>query len=399
MKIGLLTTSFPRYSDDIAGNFVLGFARALVDVGYEFDVLAPEPAQGTSPPRWDKITVHWIPYMRPRIFSRTFYGAGVPDNLRHSVSAWIGLAPYTLALTRALRHRLSHWDAIISHWALPCAVIAGAFRNALPHVAVLHSADLHLLRRLPARGLLAQQIATNARRLLFVSPVLQDEFISWLPVDRQSETKASSRVFPMGIDPIETGDGNREQFRKTFGFDRFTLLSISRLVPVKGVDCAIRALSNRDDIIVAVVGDGPERATLERLARRHRTPVRFLGTVTGSRKQDLLRSVDAFICPSRILPSGRTEGMPTTILEAMAHALPTIASDVGGIGKMISHMTTGLLVPPSDRFALRRAVDLLVNDSPLRAKLGQAGQKVARRYTWPALVDQLEPWINSAITA
>jgi glycosyltransferase involved in cell wall biosynthesis len=399
MKISLLTTSFPRYRNDIAGNFVLGFTRALVAVGYEFDVLVPEPARGTSPPSWDKITVHWIPYMRPRVLSRTFYGAGVLDNLEHSLSAWIGLAPFTVALAHAVRRNLSKWDAIISHWALPCAVVAGAFRNALPHVAVLHSADLHLLRRLPARGLLAQQIATNARKLLFVSPVLRDEFVSWLPGDKQLETQATSSVFPMGIEPIQQVDRDREQLRRGFGFDRFTLLSISRLVPVKGVDCAIEALANRDDIIVAVVGEGPERAALERLARRYSAPVRFLGKVTGSGKHELLRSVDAFICPSRVLSSGRTEGVPTTILEAMAHALPIIASDVGGISRVVDPMHSGLLVPPCDPIAFRRAVDLLIDDSALRAKLGRAAQKVARRYTWPNLIDQLAPLIDSAITA
>jgi glycosyltransferase involved in cell wall biosynthesis len=264
---------------------------------------------------------------------------------------------------------------------------------------VLHSADLHLLRRLPARRQIAQEIAANAQRMLFVSPVLQSEFISWLPIAKRSEIASKSTVFPMGIEPVERIDRNREQLRRTFGFNRFTLLSISRLVKVKGVDCAIRALANRDDIIFAVVGDGPERGALERLARRYRAPVRFLGKITGSRKHDLLSSVDAFICPSRVLSSGRTEGMPTAVLEAMVHALPTIASNVGGVNRIIEHMHSGLLVPPSDLSRLRHAVDRLIEDPPLRTRLGQEAHRVANRYTWPYLTDQLEHLISSAITA
>jgi glycosyltransferase involved in cell wall biosynthesis len=289
------------------------------------------------------------------------------------------------------------WDAVLSHWAVPCAMVAGTFQKALPHIAVVHSADVHLLRRLPARGLLAQQIATNAHRLLFVSTVLQSEFTSFLPFDKRAETTAKSRVFPMGIESIEKSDKDREQLRTAFGFDRFTLLSIGRLVPVKGLDYAIRALANRDDITVAVVGDGPERTRLECLARRYRVGFRFLGKVTGSRKHDLLRSVDAFIHPSRVLPSGRTEGTPTAILEAMAHALPTIASDVGGIGNIVEHMRCGLLVSPEDPSQLRRSVELLLDDSALRKKLGQAAQQVATRYTWPNLTEKLASVIESAI--
>ncbi|MBN1652979.1 MAG: glycosyltransferase family 4 protein [Deltaproteobacteria bacterium] len=398
MKIGLVTTSFPRYLDDIAGNFVLGFARALVTAGHEFEVLAPEPARGKSPPSWDKIAVYWVPYMRPRVLSRTFYGAGVPDNLRHSLSAWAGLVPFTLALLREVKRKRSNWDALVSHWALPCALVAGALRNDLPHVAFLHSADLHLLRRLPARSAGAKHIASNARKLVFVSPILQEEFIRWLPRENRPEAREKSLLFPMGIEPVGETALQREDLRRAFGFDRFTLLSIGRLVSVKGIDEAVRAVANRRDIIFAVAGEGPERSMLEKIAKDLRSPVRFLGKVTGSRKQELLRSADAFVCPSRVLTSGRTEGMPTSILEAMAHGLPTVATRVGGVSHVIEHMRSGYLVPPSDQQALRAAIDLLISDIPLRIKLGRGGQKVARRYTWPNLTKPLASMINSAIT-
>ena len=70
MRIGLLTTSFPRDDKDIAGHFVLGFARALADRGHTLEVLAPEPTRGAGPAQWPGVQVHWVPYLRPRGLQR-----------------------------------------------------------------------------------------------------------------------------------------------------------------------------------------------------------------------------------------------------------------------------------------------------------------------------------------
>jgi len=125
MRIGVLTTSFPRTDDDISGSFVLGFARELAARGHTLEVLAPEPAERVAAPQLPGVSTHWVPYLRPRSLQRTFYGAGVPDNLRRDARAWLGVVPFPLALLRACAARESRWDALISHWALPCALVAG----------------------------------------------------------------------------------------------------------------------------------------------------------------------------------------------------------------------------------------------------------------------------------
>src|SRR6266571_366989 len=125
MRIGLLTTSFPRTPHDSAGGFVLGFARALIERGTNVEVLAPEPREGIANIHEPGLEVRHVRYLWPRSFQHTFYGAGVPDNLRRNPLAWLGLVPFTLALARQARAATEHWDAIVSHWALPCALVAG----------------------------------------------------------------------------------------------------------------------------------------------------------------------------------------------------------------------------------------------------------------------------------
>jgi glycosyltransferase involved in cell wall biosynthesis len=390
VRIGLLTTSFPRFEHDIAGCFVLGFARALAERGHRLEVLAPEPRQKIEPPAWPGVSVRWVPYLRPRRLARTFYGAGVPDNLQRSVFAWLGLLPFSLQLTRSVYRHGRGWDLLVSHWALPCALAAAGGNGSLPHVAVLHSADVHLLGRLPARSLLARHIADKSSRLLFVSPLLEKRFLGWLPAGMREATRARCRLFPMGIDPVPPADWSRERCRERLGFDRFTLVSLSRLVPVKGARELIRALAGRRDLLLVMAGDGPERPALQRLAARLQAPVRFPGMVIGERKKELLRAADAFVSASRILPSGRTEAMPTALLEALAHGLPAIATRVGAIGSYLEHESSALLVPAGDPAALRAAVDRLLNDAPLRRRLAGQGRALAERFTWPRLAPGLE---------
>ncbi len=395
MRIGLVTTSFPRFEGDVAGAFVLGFARALVDRGHTFEVLAPEPAEPAPLPAWPSIDVRWVPYLRPRPLERTFYGAGVPDNLFRDPRAWLGPVPFALALARETRARADSWDALVSHWALPCALAAGSVARGRPHLAVLHSGDVHLLGRLPARTLLARRIARGATALLFASRHLRDVFLSFLPARERVHVSGRCHASPMGIDLPPEPSAPRRTVRSHLGFDRFTLLSMGRLVPIKGLDMVLRAIAGMRDTELVVAGEGPERERLARVASAWGARTRFVGVARGDYKAALLAGADAFVCPSRVLRGGRTEGSPTALLEAMAAGLAVVASDVGGIGSIVRHQRTGLLVPPDNPEALRTAITSLRDDRNLRRRLGRAARTAGRRYDW----GELGPHIDALLTA
>jgi glycosyltransferase involved in cell wall biosynthesis len=397
MRIGLLTTSFPRSEHDIAGAFVLGFARALAAHGHEIEVLAPEPRECVPAPAWPQVDVRWVPYMRPRSLARTFYGAGVPDNLRRDPLAWLGLAPFAGSLLRGALARRSRWDAVISHWALPCGLVASAVREARPHLCVMHSADLHLLSRLPWRRAIATQLARTSSSLIFVSDAHRELFAGMLEGDARTlrELRARCHVQAMGIDAdfgsrVSISAIDRAEARRQLGIERFALLTIARLVPVKGMVEAVRALADRSDLEWLIAGDGPERARLEAIAVRANLRVRVLGEVTGDAKHTLLRAADAFVLPSRVLASGRSEGAPTVLLEAMAHDLPVIASDVGGVGEFVSHMHSGMLFDPCVPGALAACVDRLRFDRASSDALVARGRVVADRHRWNRIAPQFD---------
>lgn len=389
MRIGLVTTSFPRGEGDSAGSFVLGFARALAARGHQIEVLAPEPHEPRyrSPPAFAGVQVSWVRYL-PRPLERSFYGAGVLDNIRRDPRAVLGLAPFTFALGRAVRASAARWDAVVSHWALPSALVVGELSKA-PHLAVLHSADVFLLEQLPGRALLSARIAKRADALLFSTRDLRRRFLALLAPLQRADAATRAHVCAMGIEPRAVTGEPRDAVRARLGLQRFTILSLGRLVPIKGVEHAIAAVARLADVELIVAGDGPERARLERLVASSGANVRFVGPVYGADKDALFRAADCFVLPSVVLRSGRSEGMPTTVLEAMEHGLPIVASDVGGLRDLLRDGENGLLVPPGQPGALVEAIGAL-RETTLRERLAAAARETAALYHWSVLAPRFE---------
>jgi len=150
----------------------------------------------------------------------------------------------------------------------------------------------------------------------------------------------------------------------------FTATFLGRLTEEKGIRVlleAARRLASREGLRLVVAGDGPLRAEVEREADRPGTPLVFLGPQTEV--LPVLHGADAVLMPSM------SEGLGITALEAMACALPVVASRVGGLPEAVAEGETGLLVPPGDAEALARAVEELAA-SPERAQaLGSAGRR------------------------
>jgi glycosyltransferase involved in cell wall biosynthesis len=152
--------------------------------------------------------------------------------------------------------------------------------------------------------------------------------------------------------------------------DARVLLAVSRLTHQKGVDVAIRALPELPaDAVLVVLGEGPERGELERLARGLGVEQRV---VLPGRVPDVtawLQRARVFVHPAR------WEGFGLGVLEAMLAGLPVVASNVSSLPELVADRETGLLVPPDDPSALARGIA----DALERPELGAAGVARARQ--------------------
>jgi glycosyltransferase involved in cell wall biosynthesis len=159
------------------------------------------------------------------------------------------------------------------------------------------------------------------------------------------------------------------------------LITVSRLVPLKGLDVLLKAMQYLTERQVAVewwcVGDGPARPAIEQLAAElgQAERVKFLGSIpNGPELFQLYQEADIFVLPSL------TEGISQSMLEALAHSLPTVASAVGGIPGVLTDQVNGLLVAPGDHVALAQALLKLVEQPSLAAQLQQAGYARAQNF-------------------
>jgi glycosyltransferase involved in cell wall biosynthesis len=146
------------------------------------------------------------------------------------------------------------------------------------------------------------------------------------------------------------------------------LLAVCRLEPQKGIDVAIRALTEVPRARLVVLGEGPERPQLERLATELEVPVSLPGRVPDVAAW--LRRAHVLVHPVR------WEGFGLALLEAMLASVPVVATAVSSIPEIVVDGETGLLVPPDDPRALARAINRVL-DEP--AGYGERGRERARR--------------------
>jgi glycosyltransferase involved in cell wall biosynthesis len=139
----------------------------------------------------------------------------------------------------------------------------------------------------------------------------------------------------------------------------------------KGHEYLINAIPSIPKAVFVFAGDGPEKSALEALADRLRvrSRIRFLGERNDV--PDLLASCDLFVLPSLY------EGLPISVLEAMAASKPVIATRTGGTDEAVVHQETGLLVAPRNAHELATAVRALLDDPSLASRLATAGRERA----------------------
>lgn len=128
---------------------------------------------------------------------------------------------------------------------------------------------------------------------------------------------------------------------------------------------------------LSFVGDGPDRADLEALAAQVPQPARvaFLGQLTRDLIVELLADADLLIAPSVPTASGKREGIPVVLIEAMASGVAVVASHLSGIPELVEDGVTGLTVAPGDAAGLARAIGSLLDDPDRRAALAAAGRR------------------------
>jgi colanic acid/amylovoran biosynthesis glycosyltransferase len=158
------------------------------------------------------------------------------------------------------------------------------------------------------------------------------------------------------------------------------ILCVARLVEKKGIDLLLEAVAalapDRPGLRLEIIGGGPLDGGLQALAQRLGIGERvdFRGPQSPVEVESAYERCAMVVLPCRIGTDGDRDGLPTVLAEALARGLPVVTTDVVGIGELVEHRKTGLLVPPEDPTTLASAIAELLDNPTLGRLLGAAGR-------------------------
>lgn len=272
----------------------------------------------------------------------------------------------------AKRLKLRHLHAHFANRPTSVAQLASRIAG-VPFSFTAHATDIFKVGR--SRRAIARKIEDSA----FVVAISEynRQFLSGLPgasddrIVRINNGIDLSRFSPNGLPAASP----------------FTFICVARLVEKKGLPYLIEAcrlLRDRGvDFRCLMVGKGAGRSQLERMIRQWKLgdSVLMLGPKTQLQVRDLYRSAHAYVLPCVVATDGNREGLPVSIVEALACGLPVITTPVTGIPEVVRHEHNGLLCPERDASALAMQMERLISDSRLCATLGaNARTSVATDY-------------------
>lgn len=270
MKVVVLTTSYPRNDDDVAGNFVATAVRGVRALGVDVEVVSPASFNDFG----------------------IAYGGGIAQNLRAAPWKLALVPPFLAAYSLAARRAASDADLVHAHW-IPSAIAARA--TGKPYVLQVWGTDVELARRVPA---IVMPLLRGARLVIAASSYLADE--------ARALGAVRVEVVPSGIEiPSHVGEPS----------DPPHVLFAGRLSEEKGI---LEFLEATEGLPRVIVGDGPLRA---------RVP-EALGFVAPSQIGVYYERAAVVCVPSR------REGYGMAAREALGYGRPVVATRVGGLGDL-----------------------------------------------------------------
>jgi len=291
------------------------------------------------------------------------------------------LLPYPW-LARRLNHAADDFGAALHviDPAVPLGVIGPSL--AKPYAVVLHGAEVTVPGRLPGSRQALARVLDHASAVISAGEYALGE------AERAVGRPLRSVVIPPGVDEDRFAPATPEEelaVRDKYGIDPEApfILSVSRLVPRKGMDTLIAVASrlhgHYPDLVVCIAGSGRDRARLQRRIDTLRAPVRLLGRIPDSDKAALYGAADVFSMLCRNRWAGlEQEGFGIVFVEAAAAGTPQIAGRSGGADEAVADGLTGLIAEPDasiDHIAgLFRS---LLDDPDRRTQMGAASRERA----------------------
>lgn len=392
LKVCMLTTSFPRFPGDSAGTFIYSLASLLSKKGICIEIIAPHDPGSRFYEEWGNILIHRFAYFFPLKYQQLCYRDGLLNNLRNSRLAAVQAPFFVLAEFLYLLWIIKKTkpDLIHAHWSVPQGFLSMLAKYVLkiPCVISLHGSDVFGLRH-PIFKLLNKLAIRHA-------DVCTANSLATAKTAQATGASGNLKIVPMGVDPkLFQESADADELKKKHRLDAEVILSVGRLIDLKGTDCLIQALpeilSRFPRAKALIIGSGPRKNQLLDLTKNLRLEenIVFIDSIAHAELIKYYSVADVFVLPSIINSKGETEGFGVVLLEAMACGVPVIGSDVGGIPDIIENGQTGLLVRPKDPQHLSDQLLRVLTDADLKAKMvANARKLIETRFAWEIVAER-----------
>ena len=273
-------------------------------------------------------------------------------------------------------------DFIMYDPAVPIGILGP--KIGIPYGVILHGAEVTIPGRVPIARSLIANVLQHAKLVVTAGDYSTKEAI------RAAKQNLPVCVIPPGVDVDRFKPLNeqaRSSVRERFNFkdDDEVILTLSRLVPRKGIDVLISATSElmktRPRVHLLIAGTGRDLRRLKALAHSTNAPVTFLGFVPDDEVSELYGMADVFGMICRVRWGGlEQEGFGIVFLEAAACGVPQIAGRSGGADEAVLEGETGFVVDnPTDSNAVKQALEKLLTDSEARQEMGRNSRARAEK--------------------
>jgi glycosyltransferase involved in cell wall biosynthesis len=385
-RILVLTSTFPRWNRDVEPPFVLELSQRMAE-WFDVRVLAPHAAGSLFHEVMNRVLVHRFRYA-PTKWQRLTYDGGILANLRKSMLA-LGLVPLffiaqLLAVVRLLRRYPI--DVIHAHWLLPQGLTAFLARALSGHSSKIlctsHGGDFYALKGSIFKAV-KKWIADASDHLTVVSNTMREEFL------KLGVKPAKISVVPMGVDL-------RLRFVPS-GVEpsAVSIFFVGRIVEKKGLKYLIEAmpmvLKKCPQARLTVIGDGPRRRDLEKLAEdlglcEH---IRFLGAVENEELPAFYQQAAIVVFPSVVGADGDREGFGLVLAEALGCGCAVVTTDQPAMMDVVQNKKTGLVVPQKNPRELSIAIVRLLSDVEFRSALAAEGRNhVLKCFDWQVIAER-----------
>lgn len=390
-KICMVTSSYPKYEGDVTAPFVESIAASVAEAGNDVHVLAPYHPQVRRASKEKGVHLYFFKYSPFRNLNIWGYAASLEADVRVK-GAIYPLTPLVFLSSLWALLRLTgkiKFDIIHGHWVIPngpISVIVARIRR-VPLVISMHGSDVFIAEQSKIVSGVARWCFRAASAITAPSDDLRQRAI------RLGAPPSRCHLVPYGVDPgtfthIENA-GPLLRNELNIPSDAPIVFAVGRMVYKKGFEYLIRAvpaiLREHSNVKVVLAGGGDLEERLVSLVKQLgvENSVIMPGWITRDKMPLFFSGCDLFVLPSVVDQQGNVDGLPNTLLEAMASARPVVATGVAGIPLAVKDGVNGLLVPEKQPGELSAAINLLLHAPELRLQYGQAGRKrVEQELNW-----------------